>query len=97
MGKVVAKFIPEYTASGDNDKISDAISATFFLSIVVGLIGFSVLAIFGRTIVADLLLISPENQSLAANALYLACAIGFVAIVIQVFQFALQGQHRFGA
>ena len=95
IGKVVAKFIPEFMAGGETDKVSEVISATLMFSIVIGLTGFLLLAVLTRTIVVDLLLISPANQDVAAQALYLACAIGFMTMVSQVFQFVLQGLHRF--
>lgn len=95
VGKVVAKFIPEYLAVGETEKVSEVISATFVFSIVIGLAGFATLALLTRTIVSDVLLISAENQDLAAHALYLGCGIGFATMVSQVFQFVLQGLHRF--
>jgi len=95
VGKVVAKFIPEFLADGESKKVSEVISATFMFSVVIGLAGFSVLAVLTRTVVNDLLLISTENQDVAAHALYLACGIGFMTMLSQVFQFVLQGLHRF--
>ena len=97
IGKVVAKYIPEFEATGRSERISDVVSTTLVVSVVIGLSGFSILAAFTPTIVTNLLLIAPENREVAANALYLACAIGFVTILSQVFQFVIQGMHKFGA
>ena len=95
IGKVVAKFIPEFNAAGETGKIPGAIAATFWFSLTVGLLGAVVLALLAPRIVSDLLLIPPESQYTATVALYLACGIALVMMLCQVFQYSLQGLHRF--
>lgn len=94
-GKVVAKFIPEYRSSGQHEKISQFVSATFWFSLCVALIGSITVALLARYIVADVLLISTDSQATATNALYLACASGVVLMAGQTFHYVLQGLHRF--
>jgi O-antigen/teichoic acid export membrane protein len=94
-GKVVAKYIPEFQASGEQHKIAQVVSGTFWFNLAIGLIGSISLALFAPVIVADVLLIAPDSQSIAIHALYLAGAIGLVTMISQIFQFVLQGLHRF--
>lgn len=94
-GKVVTKYIPEFQASGEADKITQVISATFWFNLVIGLVGSVSLLLLAPRIVADVLMIAPDSQGIAINALYLAGAIGLVSMISQIFQFVLQGLHRF--
>src|SRR3954452_12319462 len=41
-GRAITKFVAEYKASGDADKIRDVVSATVFLNVAVGAIGGTV-------------------------------------------------------
>jgi len=95
IGKVVAKFIPEFRAAGETGKIPGAIAATFWFSLTVGLLGSVILVLLAPFIVSDVLLIPAASQDAATTALYLACGIGLVMMLCQVFQFSLQGLHRF--
>lgn len=95
VGKVVGKYIPELEAGGETEKVTQVISATFWFSLVVGIVGSTALVLTAPLIVQKLLLISPQNQQAAINSLYLAGAIGVGFMLSQVFQFVLQGLHRF--
>jgi O-antigen/teichoic acid export membrane protein len=95
VGKVVGKYVPELQATGESEKVTEVISATFWFSLFVGVIGSAALVLTAHLIVERLLLISPENQQTAVNALYLAAGIGVALMLSQVFQFVLQGLHRF--
>jgi O-antigen/teichoic acid export membrane protein len=97
IGKVVAKFLPEFRAAGEGGKIPGAIAATFWFSLLVGLLGSVTLAFLTPIIVSDVLLIPPESQDAATAALYLACGIGLVMMLSQVFQYVLQGLHHFNS
>lgn len=94
-GKVVAKYIPEFQASGEPYKIAQVVSSTFWFNLAIGFVGSISLVLLAPIIVSDMLLISPDSQSIAVHALYLAGAIGFVTMISQIFQFVLQGLHRF--
>jgi O-antigen/teichoic acid export membrane protein len=95
VGKVVGKYVPEFQARGEFDKVTEVISATFWFSLVVAVIGSVALILTAPVITSRLLLISPENQRAAVNSLYLAAGIGVALMLSQVFQFVLQGLHRF--
>ena len=95
IGKVAVKFVPEYEASGETEKSVDAVSATFMLTLAVALIGALGLVISAPMIVRDVLLIDAEHQQAVINALYIAAAVGVGTMLSQVFQYVLQGLHRF--
>jgi O-antigen/teichoic acid export membrane protein len=91
----VGKYVPELQASAESEKVTEVISATFWFSLFVGIIGSSALVLTAPVIVDRLLLISSENRQIAINSLYLAGGIGVALMLSQVFQFVLQGLHRF--
>lgn len=95
VGKVAGKYIPEYLAAGENKKVREVISATFWFSVAIGTLGSVALVLAAPSIARDLLLVSPESHQIASYSLYLAGAIGLVLMLSQVFQFVLQGLHRF--
>ena len=95
VGKVVGKYLPEYQASADTEKVTQVVAATFWFSLAIGVVGSLALIVAAPVIVRDLLLISSENHQVAVYSLYLAGGIGLVLMLSQVFQFVLQGLHRF--
>jgi O-antigen/teichoic acid export membrane protein len=95
IGKTAAKYVAEYSSAGQTAKISEVLSTIFWFSLSVGLLGTVIIAVFARSIVSDVLQISPDAQPLAITALYLACVTILVYMISQIFQFALQGLHRF--
>lgn len=96
IGKIAAKYVAEYRASGETEKVNPTISATFAFSFSVAFLGTVVLASFARTIVTDVLLIEGPQVEIAVTSLYLACAISFATMISQIYQNVLQGLHRFG-
>jgi len=95
IGKVVAKYVAEYRASGETGKLSEIISATILIGVSVTMVGSLVTILLARTIVVDLLFIPPELQNNAVVGLYLACATIMSIMLGQIFQLALQGLNRF--
>lgn len=95
IGKVAAKYVAEYRATGETEKISAIISSTILLGMGATLIGTAAVIVFSRPIIADILRIPPELQNDAVMALYLGCATIVSIMLGQVFQLVLQGLHRF--
>lgn len=95
VGKVAGKYVPEFQAAGEQVKVTQVVAATFWFSLAIGIIGSTALILLAPTIVRDLLLISPASQQAAIYSLYLAGAVGVAVMLSQVFQFVLQGLHRF--
>jgi len=94
-GRAITKYIAEYRMSGETDKISDVISATFFVNIVVGLAGVATTFALAGWLVRDVFKIEPAAQQKAITAIYIACAIIFLWMLSQVFTSILQGIQRF--
>ncbi|MEO7673709.1 MAG: oligosaccharide flippase family protein [Pyrinomonadaceae bacterium] len=95
IGRISAKYIPEFRSSGQPEKISEAVSATFWLTVAVGVLQAVGLALAAPYLVSDVLLVSPDSRKHVVFALYLASAGGFLLMTSYVFQFVLQGVHRF--
>lgn len=95
IGKVAGKFVPEFQASGETHKSVEAVAATFMFTLSIGIIGALALVIAAPTIVGRVLLVDPEHQQTVTYALYIAAAVGLAAMLGQVFQYVLQGLHRF--
>jgi O-antigen/teichoic acid export membrane protein len=94
-GRAITKYIAEFRASGENDKIPGLISSAFFINIIVGLISVGGICIYANWLVLHVLKIAPEDQSKSINALYVASGIIFISMLNQVFNSVLQGIHRF--
>jgi O-antigen/teichoic acid export membrane protein len=95
IGKVAGKYVPEFEATGERTKVTQVIAATFWFSLGIGALGALALILTAPWIVTDVLLIEPAMIPTAVWALYLAALIGLAVMVSQVFQFVLQGLHRF--
>jgi O-antigen/teichoic acid export membrane protein len=95
IGKVAGKFLPEFQAIGDEKKSVEYVSATFIVTLTIGTIGGVCLAMGATWIVRDVLRVEPEHQQAVIYCLYLASGVGISAMLSQVFQFVLQGLHRF--
>lgn len=95
IGRAAAKYVAEYKASGQIEKISDIVSATIVFSLSINVAAASAIVILSGVIVADVLLIAPELQKTARVAIYFACATIIVGTMSQIFQAILQGLQRF--
>jgi O-antigen/teichoic acid export membrane protein len=97
VGKILTKYIAEYRALGENKRISEVVSATFWLSIAMALAGSVLVACSARYIASDVLALPPDQQATGEIGLYLACAAIIATILSQIFQNILQGLNRFGS
>jgi O-antigen/teichoic acid export membrane protein len=95
IGRAITKYIAEYRASGESEKIREVISATLFLNIVVGLTGVSIICLSATWLVSDVFWIDPASQTKTIYSFYAAAGIIFISMLIQVFNAILQGIHRF--
>lgn len=95
IGKTAAKYVAEYRASGETEKISEMVSAILWISLAFGLLAVTVVSATSNYLVANILLISPGLQSTAVAALYLAGVTILITMLSQVFQFVIQGLQRF--
>lgn len=95
VGRVTAKYVPEYRSTGNETELSRVIAASLVVTVITGFTQAAVLAAFAGTIVDDVLQIGTPFRTEATVALYVTCAIGPAMMLGQVFQSALQGVHRF--
>jgi O-antigen/teichoic acid export membrane protein len=95
IGKVAGKYLPEYQAVGDEQKSVEAVSTTFMFTLCIGLIGAVGLVIAAPWLVDSVLKIDAEHQQAVTYCLYIAAVVGLASMLSQVFQFVLQGLHRF--
>ncbi|HLA95687.1 MAG TPA: oligosaccharide flippase family protein [Pyrinomonadaceae bacterium] len=96
VAKVVIKFVAEFRANGLDSRINDVLSAAFWLSLVIGIAGSSVLILAAPFIVSNILLVPAEQVESAILAVYFASAAMIAGQSGQIFLYALQGLHRFG-
>lgn len=94
-GRAITKYVAEYRASGESEKIRDVISASFFLNIVIGLIGVIVLCLLANWLVRSVFNIAPDAQDKTVTAIYIAAAVIFFWMLSQIFTSVLQGIQRF--
>lgn len=97
IGKLAAKYVPEFRAAGKSDDLSEALSATVWLTFSVGILQASVLALAAPYLVSEVFLIEPGLRPTVVAVLYLSCFGGVAVMFSQIFQYVLQGLHRFGS
>ncbi|MEZ5425524.1 MAG: oligosaccharide flippase family protein [Pyrinomonadaceae bacterium] len=95
IGRAITKYISEYRSTGENEKIRDVISATFFLNLTIGLAGVLVIFLSARWFVVDVFRIEEVSRQKSIYSFYLASLIIFLTMLSQVFNAVLQGIHRF--
>lgn len=94
-GRAITKYIAEYHAHGEREKIRDVISASFFLNLVVGLFGVVVMCLLADWLVRVVFGIEPQDQEKTINAIYIASGVIFIWMLNQMFTSVLQGIQRF--
>src|SRR5687768_14962260 len=95
IGKAAAKYVAEYRAAGANDLASESLSATLWLSLLVGSAGAVSIAAVAGQFVENVLLIPAADADEARRGLIVAAGIIFFTMLSQVWSFTLQGLHRF--
>ena len=94
-GRAIIKYIAEYRARSESEKIRDVISAAFFINLVVGIIGILAISLSANFLVGNVFQIEAADQSKTVTALYLAAMLIFSLMLNQLFNSILQGIHRF--
>lgn len=95
IGRAVVKYVSEFDARGEKEKISEIIAATFYFGLGLGAICSSILVGLSGWLVADVLKIAPEQQAETVTAFYLAAVCVWLMIINQIFSGVLQALHRF--
>lgn len=95
VGKSAAKFVAEYRAKNDEEMVRKVVSAALIANIVISIIAAGIIAIAANFIVGSILDLNAPLDHVAEIGLLLACVTVVVSVPGQVFQFVLQGIHRF--
>ncbi|MGE3467215.1 MAG: oligosaccharide flippase family protein [Pyrinomonadaceae bacterium] len=95
IGRVAAKYVAELHRNDEKERLSAAISAVLLISLVLGLGVIALVGFAADDIVTNVLEIPAESAQTAISALYVAAVTILLTMVSQVFQFILQGLHRF--
>ncbi len=95
VGRVAAKYTPEYKALRKSDELRELLSATFLLTAIVAVAESVLLGFVGPFVVLNYLNLDPQAAAQLTSALYVICIIGPIAMIGQIFQSAAQGIHRF--
>ncbi len=95
VGRAITKFVAEYRAGGESEKIAEVVSATLFINLALGGIGLATIILTAKILVVDVLKIQPDAQEKTVYALYIAALTIFFLMLNQVFNAILQGIHRF--
>ena len=95
IGRIAAKYVAEFRAADEPEHIAQSVSATLWVSLVVASVGGLIIVTAARPIVTDILNIPEQQENTAVIALYVAAGTILITMLSQVFQYALQGIHRF--
>lgn len=95
VGRAITKYVAEYRASGENEKIRQVVSTTIFFNLFICLFGILMVGVFAEWFVKDVLQIAEASRAKAVDGLYLAAFAVLFTTFNQVFYAVLQGLHRF--
>lgn len=95
LGRAITKYVAEYRASGETEKLRDVISSTFFLNLLIGAVGVLIVCSSAEWLVINALKLEIAAQNRSVTALYIAALIIFATSLNQIFSSIIQGVHRF--
>ncbi len=95
VGRAILKYVSEFQANRQTEKIGEVISATLLLNLFVGGTGMTLLIFIARWLVADILKIDAGFQDEAVTGFYIAAVIIFMTMLNQSFSAVVQAVHRF--
>ncbi len=93
--RAITKYIAEFRAAGESEKIPDIISVALFINLAVGLLSILIIWLAANWLVSEVFNIDAVAQDEAVIALYIASLIFFLTMLTQIFTAVLQGIHRF--
>ncbi|MBS1793982.1 MAG: oligosaccharide flippase family protein [Acidobacteria bacterium] len=95
IGRALTKYIAEYRAAGENEKIRDIISATLFVNLTIGGIGLLAIVLSADFLVDSVFRIEAAARAKSVEAFYVSALIIFFTMLNQVFNAILQGIQRY--
>jgi O-antigen/teichoic acid export membrane protein len=95
IGKAIVKYVSEFQATNKTEKISEIISATLLLNLIVGGLGMLLVLFFSKWFVVNVLQIESALQDEAVTAFHLAAWLILATMFSQAFSSIIQAVHRF--
>lgn len=95
VGRAITKYVSAYQANGQIELISETISSTLMLYVLIGILSTAGLVLSVHWLVKDVLHVAPESQATARLGLYLASAGLLFTLMSQVFSAVPQAMQRF--
>ncbi|MBL8181210.1 MAG: oligosaccharide flippase family protein [Blastocatellia bacterium] len=94
-GRAITKYVAEYRASGETDRIGAIVWSSILLNLLVGSVGVLLIGLLAPWLVRSVFLIEAEAQEKSIVAFYIAAVTIFATTLNQLSSSALQGLHRF--
>jgi O-antigen/teichoic acid export membrane protein len=95
IGRAITKYVAEFHATNEKEKVVEVISSTILINCAVGIAGVLILTIFAKWFVVSVLLVEDAMVSEAVTAFYFASLVIFATMLSQAFSAVLQAVHRF--
>lgn len=95
VGRAVTKYVVEFNATGEKDKVTEIVSATFFLCLLLATAGCLILMLIAEPLVKNVLLIDARVSGEAVKGFYLVAVSIWLMIIGQVYTAVVQGNHRY--
>lgn len=94
LGQGVIKFVAEMKARGDIQALNRSVSAAFWVQILLGGAGMTLLIVFSRRFLL-LLKVPPDSMAAAQTGLYLCAVAFFFTMISGTFMSVLMGLQRY--
>lgn len=94
-GRAITKYVAEYRASGETERIGAIVWSSIILNLLVGSIGVLLISLLAPWLVRSVFLIEADAQEKSIVAFYIAAVTIFATTLNQLSSSALQGLHRF--
>lgn len=95
VGISLVKYVAEYHAKEDSEKINESINTTFFIFLGMGLIASTGLFIFGKFFITSVFNIPPDLFWEAKTITYIVAATTLVGFPLRIFGSTLEGLQRY--
>ncbi len=95
IGRAITKYVSEYRATGETEKIRDVITATLVINVCVGILGLVAVILLAPWVVTDVFRIDEAMRGQSITALRVSAFVILSLMLGQVFHAVLQGVNRF--
>jgi O-antigen/teichoic acid export membrane protein len=95
ISRAATKFVAQYRATGETEKINEVLAATLVLNLLIAIGGAIFLILAARFLVSDVLLIDAGLKAKAVWGFYIAAGTILLLVLQQFFTAVLQAVNRF--